>query len=298
MRGKSKATLVILDAAYEILDEIQPATVRAVCYQLFIRELIPDMSKGSTNKVSRHLRLAREEGFIPWHWITDESREAERANTWSSGAALIAASVQQYRRDYWQHQPQRVEVWSEKGTIRGSIAPVLDEYGVTFRVMHGYASATVVNDIANMSRRDSRPLTALYIGDHDPSGLHMSEYDLPRRLDDYGADLTLERIALTDSDLPGLPSFDPQSKKTDPRFKWFQKHYPASKCYELDAMKPNLLRDRVAAAILGRIDEARWSRAIEVEKVEVESMREFHSQFRKVLSRKQIEAGLNLRGEV
>ena len=38
----------------------------------------------------------------------------------------------------------RVEVWSEKGTIRGVLKPVLDEYGVGFRVMHGFGSATEV----------------------------------------------------------------------------------------------------------------------------------------------------------
>jgi hypothetical protein len=36
--------------------------------------------------------------------------------------------------------------FSLKGTIRGVLQPVLDEYGVGFRVMHGYGSATAVND--------------------------------------------------------------------------------------------------------------------------------------------------------
>jgi len=38
-RGKSAKSLALIDACYEILQEIQPATVRAVCYQLFIRTL-------------------------------------------------------------------------------------------------------------------------------------------------------------------------------------------------------------------------------------------------------------------
>jgi hypothetical protein len=56
---------------------------------------------------------------------------------------LIASLVVQrsYRRDRWAQQPRRLEVWSEKGTVRGMLAPVLDKYGVTFRVMHGYSSA-------------------------------------------------------------------------------------------------------------------------------------------------------------
>ena len=78
--------------------------------------------------------------------------------------------------------PDWVEVWSEKGTIRGTLAPVLQGYGVTFRVMHGYGSATAINQVATESREAGKTLIVFYVGDWDPSGLHMSEVDLERRL--------------------------------------------------------------------------------------------------------------------
>ena len=37
------------------------------------------------------------------------------------------------------------EVWSEKGTVRGVLAPTLDKYGVGFRPVHGFSSATTVD---------------------------------------------------------------------------------------------------------------------------------------------------------
>ena len=74
-------------------------------------------------------------------------------------------------------------MWSEKGTIRGVLAPVLDQYAVGFRVMHGFSSATSVHDVADDD--DGRDLIALYVGDYDPSGLFMSEQDLPSRLAEY-----------------------------------------------------------------------------------------------------------------
>jgi hypothetical protein len=58
-----------------------------------------------------------------------------------------------YRRDFWQQQPERVEVWSEKGTIRGVLQPVLDEYGVGFRVMHGFGSATTIAPSCNCEEK-------------------------------------------------------------------------------------------------------------------------------------------------
>ena len=63
------------------------------------------------------------------------------------------------------------------------LGPVLDDYAVGFRVMHGFSSATSVYDVAQSD--DDRPLVALYVGDFDPSGLFMSEEDLPTRLSKY-----------------------------------------------------------------------------------------------------------------
>lgn len=274
-RGKGQRALRLVEAATQILEDIEPASVRAVCYQLFIRKLIENMGKSATNSVSRALRIEREEGRVPWAWIVDESRSAERANRWSSPSAIINAAVKGYRRDYWQDQPYRVEVWSEKGTVRGTLGPVLDKYGVTFRVMHGYASATVINDIAELSTSSDKPLIALYVGDWDPSGKHMSDVDLPKRLEQYGAEIAVRRVALIRGNLAGLPSFDVGSKSKDPRYQWFKKHV-GGRCYELDAMPPPSLRARVETKIRRYIDHSIWETATFVEGVEVESMKEFH----------------------
>jgi hypothetical protein len=58
-------------------------------------------------------------------------------STWSNPEQYASAVARSYRRDFWDQQPHRVEVWSEKGTIRGVLQPVLDRYAVGFRVMHG-----------------------------------------------------------------------------------------------------------------------------------------------------------------
>jgi hypothetical protein len=276
VRGKSRATRQLIEACHEILAEIQPATVRAVCYRLFTLGLIPDMSKGSTNKVSAQLVYARERGLIPWQWIVDETREAECVNTWSNPDAIIDAAVRGYRRDYWQAQQVRVEVWSEKGTVRGTLKPVLDEYGITFRVMRGFASATVINDIAVASAQSAKPLIALYVGDYDPSGLYMSDADLPGRISRYGGEVDLRRVALVADDLAGLPSFSAHTKTGDARFRWFVERYGAE-CWELDAMPPPTLRAAVAAAICAHVDADAWQHATAIEAAEVASMQAFHA---------------------
>jgi hypothetical protein len=123
------------------------------------------------------------------------------------------------------------------------LKPVLDKYAVGFRVMHGFSSATSVYDVAQSD--NDRPLVALYVGDWDPSGLYMSESDLPDRLKQYGGDhVDLRRIALTGEQVLPLQSFPATDKRKDPRFKWFTARY-GDRCWELDAMDPNDLRNCV-----------------------------------------------------
>ena len=106
----------------------------------------------------------------------------------------------------WNQQPVRVEVWSENGTVRGVLQLVLDHLAVGFRVMHGFSSGTIVHNIAEDD--DGRELVALYVDDFDPSGIFMSERDLPRRLVEYGGNhITVRRIALTRPQVRGLPPF-------------------------------------------------------------------------------------------
>ena len=50
-RSKTAKSLALIDACAGILEEIQPATVRAVCYQLFIRYLIDSMEVRHTKRV-------------------------------------------------------------------------------------------------------------------------------------------------------------------------------------------------------------------------------------------------------
>jgi len=103
----------------------------------------------------------------------------------------------------------------------------------------------------------------------------MSEIDLPRRLDEYGAVnlFALSRIALIGADVadPDLPSFDVETKCGDPRARWYRATY-GTRCWELDALSPVVLRERVEAAIVARLDRPVWDRYVEAERVERESI--------------------------
>ena len=239
-RGRAQKSIDLIAAMYTAAEAAQPITGRGIGYKLFTVGLIPSMDRSEMQRVYRLLRVAREEGDIPWEWIVDETRELERVSTWSNPTAYARCVARSYRRDFWNQQPVRVEVWSEKGTVRGVLGPVLDEYAVGFRVMHGFSGATTLYDVSQDD--DGKELIVLYVGDFDPSGMWMSERDLPERLSRYGGDhVSLKRIAITRADTRGLPSFPATDKKKDTRYGWFVKNF-GNRCWELDAMDPNDLR--------------------------------------------------------
>jgi hypothetical protein len=273
---------------------LQPCSVRALAYQLFNRKLIASMSKLDTAKVSRACVAARERGLLPWEWIVDDTRQEERVATWADPAAYARAVMRSYRRNKWDAQPRHVSVWSEKSTVEGTLRPVLQQYEVPFQVLHGWSGATPVRDAAEANLDRHQDTLILYVGDYDPSGMGMSELDLPKRLARYSSNdpsakdidlaqarrelaevrLEIRRIALTRGDTIALgPStrFPASDKKKDSRYKWFVRSY-GDWCWELDALSPNVLRDRVEDAILAELDHEAWERYVQAERVELEAI--------------------------
>jgi hypothetical protein len=271
-RGKSPETLQLVARAKGILEDLHPHSVRGVCYQLFVNHWLRSMAKLDTDKVSKHLVWAREQGIIPWEWIVDESRPDGHVAQWTDFAAYMRTVERSFRLDYWAQQPLRVQVWSEKATVSGILGPVLHAYGVDWCYVHGYNSASKVHEKAEDSLRDARQLIVLYVGDYDCSGMHMNEHDLPRRLARYGGRVILRRIALTAEDVATMDTLAYPAKRTDSRYNWYVARY-GTRAWELDAMNPNDLRTRVEEVIRSYIEWPTWERCKLTEDATKETIR-------------------------
>jgi hypothetical protein len=267
----AKRSLDLIDAMYMAAEAAQPITGRGIGYKLFTASQIPSMARSEMQRVYRLLKEAREEGIIPWEWIVDETREIERVPTWANPQEYAECVARSYRRNFWDQQPVRVCVVSEKGTVRGVLKPVLDAYGVGFLAVHGFSSATMAYNLAQDN--DGRDLIILYVGDFDPSGMFMSEEDLLNRFDKYDGDhIEVRRIALTQYQVTGLPSFPVTDKRKDPRFRWFVENH-GDQCWELDAMDPNDLREIVTESIQELIEPDAWERCDRINRAERESLK-------------------------
>jgi hypothetical protein len=103
----------------------------------------------------------------------------------------------------------------------------------------------------------------------------MSVRDLPARLERYGGDhITIKRIAVVSGQLAASLSFPASEKRKDPRYKWFVENY-GERCWEIDAVDPNVLRDLVEQEISACIlDRDQWQRDAHQNEAERESLRE------------------------
>ena len=57
-RGRSEVTIDLLRECYDILKAQHPISVRGVCYQLFVRKIIPSMARKDTARISHILNSA------------------------------------------------------------------------------------------------------------------------------------------------------------------------------------------------------------------------------------------------
>jgi hypothetical protein len=75
--GMGQRSLDLIKAIYSAAAAAQPITGRGVGYKLFTAGLIPSMAIQEMQRVYRLLRIAREQGTIPWEWIVDETRDLD-----------------------------------------------------------------------------------------------------------------------------------------------------------------------------------------------------------------------------
>lgn len=264
------ATTALIDAAARILKAENPMTVRQLFYRLVSVELVPN-SRAAYQRVSGVMTKARNDGRVDFDWIADRSRPEYAVNAFADPAEYGEAVKRSYRKDYWATQPGYCEIWCEKDAIIGSIQATASDLGVTVRVGRGFLSTTKAHEIASHFARITKPITAFYLGDHDPSGRNI-ETDFKTRISGYGSGpFTLKRLAIHAADIAKFHLPPLRVKLSDSRAGEFLSRY-SDRCVELDALPPNELRRRIREAVEALLDRNLWDRAIAVEKVEIASI--------------------------
>jgi hypothetical protein len=166
-------TKELIEAAWRVLAESHPMTLRQCYYQLVSKQIIPN-NRGSYQTLGRALVEARKQDMIPWDWIEDRLRKPRHVSMWADVPAFAKTVIRSYRRDLWTTQPRYVEVWLEKDALSGIFEDELDDYGVTLNVGRGFDGWSSIREAAARYIEAERQTTILYFGDFDPSGENMT----------------------------------------------------------------------------------------------------------------------------
>jgi hypothetical protein len=193
----------------------------------------------------------REEGLLPWGWIADNTRWVRQDTMFASKEDALERWAAAYRRDLWASQPNHVEVWCESDSIAGVINPVTRPWGVGLFVCRGQSSNTFVYEAAQSYLDIDKPISIVYVGDWDPSGLAIP-LSVEERMGRYNRDayVGVERIAVTHTDVETGGYVTHGVNHADSNYPRFAEYCRASLlnpeiAVEVEAIPPDELRERV-----------------------------------------------------
>jgi hypothetical protein len=256
----------------ELVPKYARMTVRQVFYALTVIGVVPKEETSGYRPVQQQLTKMRREGVLDWDFIADGTRIQRMHSLWDDADDFIEDVRRSYRRNLWQSQDVRIEIWLEKDALAEIIVPVTGKWRVPLMVSRGQSSVTFLHSAAMSAKRAyeyggmATYVYALY--DYDGGGERASrtiERDLPEFA---GEDVPIyfERLAVTPAQIAAwsLPTRPP--KKKDPEAKaWAAKSLAEIGqvgAVELDAIPPNQLTALVEQAITFHVDTDEW----EVEK--------------------------------
>lgn len=271
-------------------------SVRQVYYRLVAASLI-DNVKSEYDKIQTLITDARYAGLIDWDAIEDRGRAAERREHWATAKKALDEVIEDFRLDRWKDQPYYVELWVEKDALAGVLGPISNDYHVPLLSTRGYNSATAMKDAADRILRATRAqkhVVIAYVGDFDPSGLHMVT-NARERLLEFGCSegIVIRRVAITREQIDEhRPPPNPLKRKDDPELYkvadgsfadaraegFVARHGETS--YEADALPPKVLDFEVRKVISSYIDKPKMTAAIKRENLIKKGIADFTKSFR------------------
>lgn len=249
-------------------------TLRQLYYQLVSRDIIANSLKEYAS-LSKLLVQGRMAGIVDWDAIEDRIR-VPYIPYWVHGVShAIQDTIVQYRLDRMENQDVYIEVWVEKDALSGVLRRITSQYHINLMVNRGYSSCTAMHDASERIKRkqDNKKCYILYLGDHDPSGVDMVR-DIRDRLEEFGAEAEVMRIALTQEQIKKYNPPPNPAKITDSRAKNYIAQF-GNTSWEVDALNPDTLHKIIKKSVEELIDADRFNAKIEQEKEDKKILEQF-----------------------
>ena len=253
-------------------------TLRQLFYQFVARDLLPNTQRDYKN-LGTLINDARYAGQVSWTAIEDRTRTLRGTKTHNTAQDALQALAEDFAYDLWKDQEVRIEVWIEKDALLGVIERICNELRVNYFSCRGYVSASEMwrgaTRFVHYGKKMQR-IVILHLGDHDPSGMQMTEdiNDRTGLLSGYGPAIEVRRIALNMDQIEEHNPPPNAAKLTDPRADRYIREY-GYESWELDALDPRTLRDLIRDHVDRERDDTLFDEALEREEATCERIREF-----------------------
>lgn len=255
-------------------------TLRQLYYQLVARGEIPNNSK-EYDKLGQHVSNARRAGLISWTSIVDRTRFLRAPTFWQSPGEIVSNCAAGYRRNLWEGQSERVEVWFEKDALLGIFERAAEGFRLPIFSCRGYVSDSEVWSAAQRLQR-FKSVTVLHFGDHDPSGIDMTR-DIEDRLALFGAHhVKVKRVALNMDQIEKYSPPPNPAKESDSRFEDYKSKY-GDESWELDSLEPKILESLVQLNVSRYIDSKQMDKVLRREKKEKLQLKEISDKYASVV---------------
>ncbi len=280
-------SLDLIELVNQVVDEYSAQgyelTLRQVYYQLVARGYIPNNERSYKN-VGSLINDGRLAGLIDWHSVTDRTRNLRSESHWDTPADVIASARYSYNLDKWKGQPNYVEVWVEKDALVDIVGQACSPLDTPYFSCRGYTSQSEMWSAAQrfirQKQREKRII--IHLGDHDPSGIDMTR-DIQERLELFGADVFVKRVALTMNQIQTYNPPPNPAKITDSRASKYIDQF-GDESWELDALEPKVITDLIKKQVTMYRDDAIYRAVCDKESREKEELKMLEHNYDKAVA--------------
>jgi ParB-like nuclease domain len=244
------------------------------------------------NDVTDMITRMRLDGSIPFDSIGDETRPVVQWDTHRSVQTFVDKELRDlfsgYYRDLLQSQPNHIELLVEKNTVASSLRGIAAKYTLPMTSGRGYSSLPPRKVMVDRFRKSGREkLVIVVVTDCDPEGFDIpNSFGLSLR-DDFelsGDELVIVKAALTYEQSQQLDLHQGQLAKEDSsRFPRYQELF-GDRCWELEAVPTEALREMVEDTIRGVLDIDAFEQEVEREEEEQSELDDYRERVRELLN--------------
>ena len=157
VRRNGEQMKTVKDAIFKFAQEMRPVSVRQIFYNLTTQNIVDKTKNGYEQVVSISGKM-REDGELPFSWISDATRWMRKPDTHDTLIDALEITKETYRKNLWANQSASVEIWLEKEALSGVVFPITARWDVPLMVTRGYPSKTFLYTSAEDLRcRQNKP---------------------------------------------------------------------------------------------------------------------------------------------